>query len=205
MTYADTIKKAALAAAKHALPQLPDGLVRWEEEPQKQADPRLPNIVLSTISHVSGGTIRLHQTVRPDGNLSREFSQQWFWTVQVKVESWRGDSKTSTNPWSIVRQMRFGWKTIACQRALDDDQDALPWQSRFPVKLVLDPGDVRKITAPVSGHMLPQYTYEVELSYVEYSADPETDGVIEHVELEGEIGGITAEDLVQINADIPTP
>lgn len=205
MTYADTIKAAALVAARHAWSGLPDGLVRWQDEPQKQPDPKHPSIVLSTISHLSAGPVGLHQEVLTDGNLSRELSQLWYWTVQVKVESWRADVRTDLNPWQFAQRMRFGWKTLAAQRALDDLPAEKTWQTRHPVKLVLDPGDIRTITAPVSGHMLPQYIYEVELSYVEYDRDPETDGVIEHVDLEGNIGSESVEDLVQIVADIPTP
>lgn len=200
MTYSDTVKDAVRSAAKHALPGLPDGAVRWRNEPQKQLDARFPNITISTVSHVPDGPVRtLHTTDESSGELNREFSQTWYWTIQVKVESWRDDSKTVTNPLSVVRRMRFGWKTLATQRLLDHGPSGS--SVRFPVKLVTDPGDVREVSGPVNGHMLPQYIYEVELSYVSYDADPERDGVIEDVELGGTIGGSAPEDAVHVTTD----
>lgn len=201
MTYRDTVKAAVIAASKHTLTGLPAEAVRWRDEPQKQQDARFPNITISTVSHVPSGPVSMQYVAEPDGNLRREFSQVWYWTIQVKVESWRADSKTDSNPWHIVNRMRFGWKTLACQRALDDGPEDRPFQTRFPVKLVSDAGDVREVTSPVGGHMLPQYIYEVELSYVAYDVDPERDGVIEHVELHGHIGGTTDDDAVVITTD----
>lgn len=200
MNYADTVKRAVISTAKHALPGIPDGAVRWRNEPQKQLDARFPNITIATVSHVPDGPVRILHSEDPEtGELKREFSQAWFWTLQVKVESWRDDSKTVTNPASVVRRMRFGWKTLGTQRILDDGPSGS--QSRAPVKLVTDPGDVREISGPVNGHMLPQYIYEVELSYVSYDADPERDGVIEDVDLAGHIGGSTPDDAVHITTD----
>lgn len=189
MTYQDTVRAAVLSASKHALPGLPDGAVQWHDAPQKQLDARFPNITISTVSHVPDGQVRLHRSTHtPTGELLRDFSQLWYWTIQVKVESWRADSKTVNNPWSVVNRMRFGWNTLSTERTLADQF--------FPVKMVADAGPVRQISAPVQGHMLPQYIYEIELSYVQYDADPEREGFIEHVELHGHIGGTTDDDSV---------
>lgn len=180
MTYKDTIRSAAVQAARHALPGIPEGLIRWQEEPQKQADPKHPNIILSTVSHVSNGTISIHQELANSGTqLTREFAQRWFWKVQVRVEGWKADSTTNTNPWRIVNRMRFGWRTLAVQAVLDDPD--------FPVKLVTDASEIRDVTVPVAGHRLPQYLYEVEFSYVEYDVDSDTDATLDGATIDGEL------------------
>jgi hypothetical protein len=202
VTYKDTVREAAYAAARHAMPELPKGLVRWEDEPNKQPDPKHPTVTLSTVSHTGHGNVSLNQLASPDGTkLSREFGQRWFWVVQVKVEGWRGDLKTDANPWRVINRMRFGWRTLACQRAMDDLPEDRPFTTRHPVKMVDDPGEIRDVTSSVAGHRLPQYIYEIEFSYVDYDVDAESDATLEHVELHGHIGGTTDGDAVVITTD----
>ena len=200
MTYRETIRKAALAAARHAMPGLPDGLVRWQEDPAKQPDPKHPNIVLSTVSHVANGEVSMHQELENSGTvLTREFAQRWFWTVQIRVEGWKIDVATDNNPWRFVNRMRFGWRTLACQRAMDDYVSSnQPWQTRRRVQLVTDPGEIRDVTSPVAGHRLPQYLYELEFSYVDYDVDSEKDATLDEATITGEMGGTTPADLVTI-------
>ena len=199
MTYQDTVKSAVISASQHALPGLPREAVRWRNEPQKQLDARFPNITISEVSHVPDGPVLLVYSEHTSGELVRSFSQVWFWTIQIRVESWRDDSKTVTNPRSIVNRMRFGWKTLATQRILEDGDESKPF--RYPVKVVDQPGTITEISSPVHGHMLPQYIYEIELSYVQYDVDPERDGVIESAEIQGHLGGTAAEDAVTLTTD----
>jgi hypothetical protein len=199
VTWKDTVQKAAVQAARFALPGIPEGAVRWREDPQRQQDARFPSIVLSTVSLVPDGGIEVYDESTDPAVVSRTFAQRWYWTIQVRVEGWRADSKTSVNPHTVTRNMRFGWRTLAVGRILDDGDDSQPWQSRFPVKLVFNPDQVREVTAPVGGHMLPQYLYEIELSYVEYGVDPESETTLLGATIEGELGGTGPGDLVTID------
>lgn len=200
MSFRDTVRSAALAAARHALPELPKELVRWQEDPQCQPSPKHPQVLLSTVSLVENGPISLETIKLPDNiTLRREFAQRWFWRVQVRVEGWRLDARTDINPWRFVHRMRFGWRTLAVQTVLDDDVPAgRPYQARHPLKVVDDPTEIRDVSGPVGGHRLPQYLYELEFSYVDYDVDEQSDAVLEHATITGELDGHDPEHLVEI-------
>ena len=181
------------------MPGLPEGAVRWREDPQKQLDAKHPNVVLSTVSLVPDGGIEVYDESTDPDEVTRTFAQRWFWTVQVRVEGWRADLTTTSNPRQFTNSMRFGWRTLAVGRILDDGPETKPWQTRFPCKLVYNPDQVREVTAPVSGHMLPQYLYEIELSYVEYSTDSERETTLLGATITGEMGGTAPGDLVTVD------
>ncbi len=187
MSFRDTVKRAALRAAKHALPELPEGLVRWQDEPQRQADARHPSVVLSTVSLVGNGNISVHESLTNNNTeLTREMAQRWFWVVQVKVEGWKLDAKSNINPTLFTNKMRFGWRTLAVQREMDDLPRNRPIEVRFPIKMVGEPSEIRDVTSAVAGHRLPQYMYEIEFSYVEYDVDSEKETTLLGADIEGE-------------------
>jgi hypothetical protein len=171
------------------MPGLPKELVRWREDPQCQPGPNHPSIVLSTVSLVENGPISLELIKLPDNiSIRRELSQRWFWRVQVRVESWRNDISTDVNPWRFAQRMRFGWRTLAVQTVLDDDfPTGRHYTARHPLKVVDDPTEIRDVSAPVGGHRLPQYIYELEFSYVDYDVDEQTDAVLDGATVAGDI------------------
>jgi len=189
VSFRDTVRNAALAAAKHALPELPKELVRWQDDPQCQPSPKHPQVILSTVSHVENGPVSLELIKLPDNvSIRREFAQRWFWRVQVRVEGWRLDARADINPWRFVNRMRFGWRTLAVQSVLDDDTPAgRPYQVRHPLKVVDDPTEIRDVSGPIGGHRLPQYLYELEFSYVDYDVDEQNDAVLDGAILTGDI------------------
>jgi hypothetical protein len=119
--------------------------------------------------------------------------------VQFRIEGWKYDSDGNNNPERFARRMRFGWRTLAAQRELDDPPVSRPYQARHPVKMVFDPGDIRDVTSPIAGHNLPAYLYEIEFSYVEYDVDSEKDATLDGATITGEIGGTALEDLVTLD------
>lgn len=182
------------------MPGLPKELVRWREDPQCQPGPNHPSVMLSTVSLVENGPISLELIKLPDNiSIRREFSQRWFWRVQVRIESWRNDAKTDVNPWRFAQRMRFGWRTLAVQTVLDDDTPSgQHYTARHPLKVVDDPTEIRDVSGPVSGHRLPQYLYELEFSYVDYDVDDQSDAVLDGADITGEFDGHDPEHLVEI-------
>ncbi len=183
----DVVKAAALLAAKHAFPALPDGLVRWEDEPQCQGEGRHPQVTLSSVSHVPQGPMSIKRTPNEQGTLDQTMAQAWAWTVQVKCEGWKLDATDTTNPQLFTHKMRNGWYLQAVTAALLDlgSDEA----ERTPLAMVQEAGEIRTVNQTVGGHTLPVRVYELEFCYVERDADPTPVDVIESVVFGGDLGG----------------
>lgn len=200
MSARDTVKAAALLAARHALPDMPEVLVRWNDEEACQSDDNWPDIELSTVSMVeehAGGRTCL--TTRDDGLLRRDLSQLYRWNVQIQVEGYSVDRQSLLNPWDFTLRMRQGWLTKACLDALKSDDDTR-------VSMLSTPSTVRPLTRGVKGHTLPIYIYEIPFRFVAFSTDETPEYVIETVSIAGVVRqGSTPHpnDVDDIQIDVP--
>lgn len=189
----DVVRCAALLAARHAFPTLPESLVRWSDEPQAQADGDFPQVTLSTVSLVPEGPVSKRRSDSGDGTLAQRMLQTYVWTVQVKTEGWKLDSDSGNNPVRFAHRMRFGWYLDTVAAALLDP-DSLE-SVRTPVKMVDEVGDVRSFGFGARGHTLPVHVFEIEFRYVDHDADPRAIGIIETAIIDGTL------DIVPVHID----
>lgn len=183
----DVVKAAALLAARHAVADLPESLVRWYDEAQAQAEGDYPQITMSEVSLVPEGPVSIRRSALPGGDLSLRMLQTYLWKVQIQCEGWKLDSQQDNNPALFPRKVRFGWYLDSVKQALLDlDSDE---SERCPVKLVDEVGQILPLRTKVRGQTLPVYVFEIEFRYVEHDADPTTVGVIETVVLSGTLDG----------------
>lgn len=187
MTPRDVVRAAALIAARHAWPELPASLVRWQDEARSQGEGDAPQVTLSSISHVPEAPVSRVRVPLPDGTLAVELHQTFLWTVQIKAEGWKLDSAEDNNPVLFAHRMRFGWYIEAVRAALLDRDS--PEAERCPIKLVDEVGQVLTLPQRVRGHTLPVLAFEVELRFVARDADPTPVQVLESVVLGGSLGG----------------
>lgn len=183
----DVVKAAALLAARHAVADLPEALVRWSDEAQAQAEGDYPQVTISEISVVPDGPMNRRRSELPGGDLSQRMLQAYIWTVQFKCEGWKLDSALDNNPVLFARKMRFGWYLdTVTQALLDLDSDE---SERCPVKMVDEVGQILPLKTTVRGQTIVVHVFEIEFRYVEHDTDPTNVGVIETVTLSGTLDG----------------
>lgn len=182
-THRSVLKRAALLAARVAIPTLPAGAVRWEEEPQVQMEANLPSVTLSEVSSPLEAPMGKMLVEREDGSLDECLVDRNLWTVQFKVEGWKIDVDGKNDVIRFAKKMRFAWMYKAIREALLDGET--PTEDRVPLKLVSEPEPIIRIPTEVEGHTLPVYVYEVRFRFHDYDFDPDPTSVIESIEISG--------------------
>lgn len=198
MTVRDVVKEAALLAARFALPRLPEGLVRWEDDPAVQPEANLPAVTLTEVSDTPEAPVSRLRELRNDGNLDEHLLQMYAMRVQVQVEAWH---TPKGHVLEFAKRMRLGWYTAAVRAVLECT--AQPEALRTPVKMIYQAGPLMAARRPVHGHMLPVFIYEIPFRYCDTALDPESVGVIESAELSGTL--TDGETELPFTIDTPHP